>query len=60
MQESEASLLVPNQVGSATLPVPKTIAMAGPAAGFCWEEFFVGQLRKRHTRAVYRGAVERD
>lgn len=40
-------------------PVPACIVDAGPAASFAWEEFFVGKLRNRHTRAAYLRAVSR-
>ena len=39
--------------------LPASIAAAGPAARFAWDEFFSGILRNPHTRAAYRHAVRR-
>lgn len=39
------------------LPAPVAIAHAGAAATFAWDEFFMGSLRNRNTRATYLRAV---
>lgn len=39
------------------LPAPTSIASAGAAAQFAWDEFFIGNLRNRNTRATYLRAV---
>lgn len=37
--------------------VPTLVTAAGAAAGFAWEEFFVGNLRNAYTRRAYLHAV---
>ena len=61
MQESEGRSVVPAAAGPklAITNLPAIIAQAGPAAAFAWEEFFVGQLPNRYTRAAYLRAVRR-
>jgi integrase/recombinase XerD len=39
--------------------VPRSIATAGTAAEFAWEEFFEGKIRNPHTRTAYLRAVRR-
>ncbi len=41
----------------AALILPKIIAEAGCAAGFAWEEFFLGRIRNGYTRRAYLHAV---
>lgn len=41
------------------LPAPAAIANAGAAGMFAWDEFFIGSLRNRNTRATYLRAVTR-
>jgi site-specific recombinase XerD len=58
MQETESQALVTvTQNTELTLAAPAMILAAGPAAGFAWEEFFVGKLRNLHTRRAYLHAV---
>lgn len=42
-----------------TPALPASIAAAGAAAGFAWEEFFLGQVSNPHTRTAYLRAVKR-
>ncbi len=42
-----------------SLAAPSLILDAGPAAEFCWEEFFSGTIRNAHTRKAYLRAVRR-
>ncbi len=42
-----------------TPALPACITAAGAAAGFAWEEFFLGQVRNPHTRTAYLRAVKR-
>jgi integrase/recombinase XerD len=58
MQEAGGNKLVALE-GGTNLAVPQCIADAGAAAGFAFEEFFIGQLRNIHTRAAYLHAVRR-
>ncbi len=39
--------------------IPAVVVEAGSAARFVWEEFFVGEIRNRHTRRAYAHAVRR-
>jgi integrase/recombinase XerD len=39
--------------------LPHTVELAGAQGKFAWEEFFSGQIRNKHTRAVYLYAVKR-
>ncbi|HEX4131483.1 MAG TPA: site-specific integrase [Pirellulales bacterium] len=60
MQESagrEVSVIAPEQKNRPDLPA--AIRSAGPAAGFAWEEFFLGKIRNRYTRTAYLRAVRR-
>jgi integrase/recombinase XerD len=58
MQEAKTTSLVRvNANGGVALVAPKLIADAGPAAGFAFEEFFLGRLRNTYTRRAYLGAV---
>ncbi len=50
-------LLVIEDQGGSQLDRPKLIAAAGPAAGFAFEEFFLGRLRNPYTRRAYLFAV---
>ncbi len=60
MQEAlEKSLVVIGENGVAVATVPRLIADAGAAAGFAWEEFFLGKVRNPHTRVAYMRAVQR-
>jgi len=58
MQEAGEKSLVVIEAGCLTaLEVPRLIADAGAAAGFAWEEFFVGKIRNPYTRRAYLHAV---
>jgi site-specific recombinase XerC len=60
MQESagkEVSVIAPERKNR--LDLPAAIRSAGPAAGFAWEEFFLGKIRNRYTRTAYLRAVRR-
>jgi site-specific recombinase XerD len=57
MQEAKENNLA--IVVRTSLTVPRCIAEAGAAAGFAWEEFFIGKIRNAHTRAAYLRAVRR-
>lgn len=39
--------------------LPPAVEAEGPAGRFAWEEFFQGQLRNPHTRALYLRSVTR-
>jgi len=58
MQEAEAQLLVPRPQPAEAAAVPTLIQSAGVAAGFAWEEFFIGKLRNGYTRRAYLHAVK--
>jgi len=60
MQEAEGkSLVAVHRSGEVTLAAPSMVTSAGEAAGFAWEEFFLGKVRNPHTRMAYRRAVSR-
>ncbi len=45
--------------GDIAIGLPQSIADAGAAAAFAWEELFFGMLRNPHTRGSYLRAVRR-
>lgn len=58
MQEAETqSLIIPERPGGIQARAPQSILAAGPAAGFAWEEFFIGRIRNTYTRRAYLHAV---
>ena len=58
MQEPGELIVVSKAVSQLpALAVPASIAVAGAAASFAWDEFFLGQVRNPHTRAAYLVAV---
>lgn len=58
MQEAtEQALVVAKGGWLAEVDAPKLIANCGAAAGFAWEEFFLGKIRNAHTRKAYLHAV---
>jgi site-specific recombinase XerD len=58
MREANTNSLVSmERKNLATLDVPSSIADAGPAATFAWEEFFIGKIRNAYTRRAYLHAV---
>lgn len=60
MQEApEKSLVVLEGREIAATAMPRLITDAGAAAGFAWDEYFLGRLRNPHTRAAYLRAVQR-
>ena len=58
MHGANESMLVTLPAGT-SLVAPRCITQAGAAAGFAWDEFFVGKIRNPHTRAAYLRAVRR-
>ncbi|QDT53020.1 Tyrosine recombinase XerC [Caulifigura coniformis] len=60
MTEYNNVLLGPQSGGLKTDTwLPNSIAAFGDAGRYCWEEFFSGQIRNRHTRAAYTHHIRR-
>jgi len=60
MQESESTEIeVITEGRSPQLPTPRLIVVAGEAARFAWEEYFLGTIRNVYTRRSYLHAVRR-
>ena len=55
--------LIPSPASSRTVvahtAIPDLVTAAGPAGVYVWEQFFVGTLRNKHTRASYDRSVRR-
>lgn len=57
MQEAGELIVLDGVSGESTRIVPAIIDAAGAAAGFAWDEYFLGQVRNPHTRVAYMRAV---
>lgn len=56
---SSHELVLATGQGITRIEVPNLIAASGAAAGYAWEEFFLGKIRNGYTRRAYLHAVRR-